>query len=170
MDIYYYKTDSLADAFEMASKDPRTWDFPAMEALAELADNARAGTLAGMKMGLGTIYACTGGQFKVNVDSNKGYGIALLSLTGRESGIDDPTAAEILEYHRNRPDQDLYADQLLVFSENVLDINALDAGYDLLLQAQFLVRTNSTVPVTVGEATVERPKYRLRRSMEIIDE
>ena len=45
MDIHNYKTDSLADAFEMASKDTKTWDFPAMEALAELAENAHAGTL-----------------------------------------------------------------------------------------------------------------------------
>ena len=75
-----------------------------------------------------------------------------------------------MEYHRDRPEEELYADQLLVFPENVPDINALDTGYELLLRAQFLVGTNSTVQVTVDEATVERPKYRLRRSMEMIDQ
>jgi hypothetical protein len=169
MDIHYYKAASLAHAFEIASKDTATWEFPAMETLAELAEHARRGSLKGMQMGLGTIYACTRGQFKVNVDSKKGYGVALLSLTGRESGVEDPAAAEILEYHRDRPEEELYADQLLVWSGNVSDINALDAGYELLLRAQFLVKTDSTVQVTVGDAPVERPKYRLRRPMERID-
>jgi hypothetical protein len=170
MDIHYYKTDSLADAFEMASKDTKTWDVPAMEALAELAAGARSGSLSSTHIGLGRIYACTRGQFKVNFDSKKGHGIALVSLTGRESGIDDPTAAGILEYHRDRPEEELYADQLIVLSENVLDINALDAGYEQLLRARFLVQTDSTVQVAAGDAMVERPKYRLCRPMELIDE
>ena len=36
-DVHYYKTNSLADALEVVSKDTKTWNFPAMEALAELA-------------------------------------------------------------------------------------------------------------------------------------
>ena len=168
MVIYYYNTDSLSDAFEMASKDARTWSFPEMEALSELAVSARHGLLNGTRMGQHTIYSFTGGQFVVIVDPNKGYGIALLTLTGHEFGIDDPAGAEILAYHRDRPEVELYADQLIVFSENIQDINQLDAGYELLLRAKFIVRTDSTVLVTVGDATAERPKYRLRRRMELI--
>ncbi len=106
MEAHSYNADSLADAFEMASKDATTWDFPAMEALAELAECAREGSLTGLQTGLGKIYACTRGQFKVYGDSKTAYGIALLILFGRESGIDDPAAAEILEYHRDRSEQD----------------------------------------------------------------
>lgn len=102
------------------------------------------------------------GQFQVFTDPKKGIGISLLSLTGREAGIDDPAAAEILDYHRDRPGEELYADQLIVFSKNVADINGLDAGYELLMRAGFLSRTESIVEVTVGDEKVERPKFRLR--------
>lgn len=171
MNIHYYKADSLADAFELASRDTKTWTFPAMEALTELAADARKNSLRGEKVGMGVIYSCSLGHFQVFDDSKKvkEYGIALVGLNGRESGIDDPAAAEILEFHRDRPEKELYAEQLLVFSEYVPDINVLDAGYELLTQAKFLVRTDSIVQVTAGDEKVERPKYRLRRPGEKMD-
>ncbi len=139
------------------------WNFPAMEALAELAVAVRRDLLKGMKVGKSTTYSRSLGQFSVFVDSKKGFGIGLLSLTGRESGIDDPTAAEILEFHRDRPEEELFAEPLVIFSEHVPDIYALDAGYELLTQAGFLVRTDSIVQLTVGDETILRPQYRLHR-------
>jgi|GEM_PF-1746263 len=162
MNIYYYQADSLADAFEMASRDTKKWNFPAMEALAELAVGVRRDLLKGMKMGKNKIYSGLLGQFVV-VESKQGYGLGLLGLTGRESGIDDPAAAEILEFHRDRPEEELFAEQLVIFSEHVSDIYALDAGYELLTRAGFLVRTDSIVQLTVGDETILRPQYRLHR-------
>lgn len=164
MESYHYKADSLAEAFEMASKDTKTWTFPAMEALAELAALARKNSLRGNKVGMGKIYSSSLGHFQVFDDSKKvkGYGIALVALIGRESGIDDPAAAELLEFHRARPEVELYADPLVGFSEHIADINGLDAGYELLMRAGFLSRTDAIVEVTVGDEKVERPKYRLR--------
>jgi hypothetical protein len=134
-----------------------------MEALAELAVAVRRDLLEGQKLGMGKIYSGSLGQFNVFEDSKNGFGLSLLGLTGRESGIDDATAAEILEFHRDRPKAELYAEQLVIFSEYVPDIYALDAGYDLLTQAGFLVRTDSIVQLTVGDETILRPQYRLHR-------
>jgi hypothetical protein len=39
-----------------------------------------------------------------------------------------------------------------------------------LVRAWFQIRTGETAQVPVGGATVERPKYRLRRPMEMIDQ
>ncbi len=163
MNMYYYQADSLADAFEMASRDTKKWNFPAMEALAEIAVGVRRDLLQGNKPRTSRIYSGSLGQFIVIVDSKKGYGFGLLSLTGREAGIEDPTAAEILEFHRDRPEEELFAEPLVIFSEHVQDIYALDAGYELLTQAGFLVRTDSIVELTVGDETILRPQYRLHR-------
>lgn len=160
MEIHYYKTDSVAVAFAMASKDAKNWDFRTLKALAELAAETCAGLLQRIKMGMSTICTNSGGQFNVFLGSKRGIGIGLLSLTGRESGIDDPAAAEILDYHRDLPNVGFYADQLVGFSPNFPDIDALDAAYELLTRAGFLIRTNSTA---LGDKKLQRPAYCIHR-------
>src|SRR6516165_6794316 len=99
MDIYFYKATSPAEAFEMASKDTKTWGFPEMDALTEMARLLREG-YQHHQDGLAKSCFCSRGWFKLFGPEAKGYGIALVQLQGHESGIANPAAQEVLEYHR----------------------------------------------------------------------
>jgi hypothetical protein len=163
MDIYRYQASSPAEAFEAASKDFKTWNFREMEALGQMAEAIRNGFKPQTKTGSGHNYFCEAGNFLLFDDgSPRGLGIMLVSLFGRENGIDDDAAQELLEHHRDRRGQELYAHELTDCSDHIESVADLDSAYQKLLEANLIERTESTVQVTVDGVQYERPTYVLR--------
>jgi hypothetical protein len=117
-----------------------------------------------MTLGSGRVCPCAGGTFMLFEDKLKvrGYGIALQMLSGHEEGIDDDAAREILKYHRDRLDQEFFADQLLVWADHIGSLADLDRGYALLEEANLIERTNKTVNVTEGDKQNRRPAFVVR--------
>jgi len=161
MEIDYYKASSPAEAFEMASKDTKTWAFPEMDGLTEMAQLLRNGYTP-KQDGMAKSCFCSRGWFKLFGPGARGYGIALVVLKGYEAGIDDPAAQEVLDHHREHRGQEMYAEALLTCSEHISSIEDLDAAYEKLLSGNLIVKTNKTVTVTDGDQKHQRPAYRTR--------
>jgi hypothetical protein len=163
MNIHRYQASSPAEAFEMASKDSKNWDFAAMDALTQMAEAIRNGFTPTMTIGSGKTYACAAGSFLMFDDEpHRGYGISLVGLTGHEVGIDDPAAQEVLDHHREHRGQELYAYRLLTWSQHIDSIDDLDEAYKNLLEGDLIEKTGRTVGVTVDDAQYERPAYVVR--------
>ena len=135
-----------------------------MDALAEMAQRFRDGFSPTMRLGSGKVCPCTQGSFMLFDDKlqDKGYGIALQVLHGHEVGIDDDIAQEILDYHRDRLDQEFFADQLLVWADHVASLADLDHGYALLEEALLVERTGRTVTVRYDDKQYRRPAFIVR--------
>jgi hypothetical protein len=164
MNIYRYQAASPADAFEAASKDASHWNFNEMLALAEMADKLRNGYPLNAQRSTIKSCVCKAGFFKLFEDDlPRGYGIGCICLFGHESGVADDAAQEILDFHREQPEQATYAAPLLVWSEYISKIAELDRGYELLLRSGFVTQSKEEVVVSdeVGRK-VKRPKYKLR--------
>ena len=130
MNIYRYQAASPADAFEAASKDASRWNFNEMLALGEMADKLRNGYPLNAQRNTIKSCICKAGFFKLfENDLPRGYGIGCICLFGHESGVADDAAQEILDFHREQPEQATYAAPLLVWSEYVSTISELDRGY-----------------------------------------
>lgn len=161
MNISYYKANSPAKAFEIASKDTKTWRFPEMDALSEMAQLLSDGYRPPQD-GLAKSCYCSRGWFKLFGPEAKGYGIALVQLKGHESGIADPAAQEVLDYHREHRGEELFAEALLICAEHISSIEDLDTAYEKLLAGHLIEKTTKTVTVTNGDESHRRPAYRVR--------
>lgn len=163
MQSHYYEASDTAEAFEKASKDPGTWDsdFATLEAFQTMATAIRDGSAVITSMGVDPFYACYRGNFRVS-KKPKGFGIAVVSITGHEAGIEDPAAAEVLAFHRFHRGKALYAYQLITYSESVNTIDELDAAYALLEGAPLrpmIERGKEKVKVIVDGEEYEKPKF-----------
>ena len=163
MQSHYYEASDPAEAFEKASKDPKTWDFDfaTLVAFQAMATALQDGSAVITPMGVDPCYACSRGNFRV-ATKLKGFGIAVVSITGHEVGVADPAAAEVLAFHRYHRQQALYADQLLVHSQHVETIDRLDAAYALLEGTPvrpMIERGEGTVKVNVDGKEYERPTF-----------
>jgi hypothetical protein len=132
-----------------------------MDALTEMAQLLRDGYTP-KQDGMAKSCFCGRGRFKLFGPEAKGYGIALVMLQGHEAGIDDPAAQEVLDYHREHPGEEMYAEALLVYAEHISSIEDLDVAYEKLLAGNLIVKTNKTVMVPDGDEKHQRPAYRTR--------
>jgi hypothetical protein len=161
MDIHFYRANSPAEAFEVASKDTKKWGFPEMDALTEMARLLRDG-YEPRQDGMAKSCFCSRGWFKLFGPEAKGYGIALVQLQGHEVGIADDAAQEVLDHHREHRGEEMYAEALMVCAEHISSIEDLDAAYEKLLAGNLIVKTGKTVTVTDGDKKHQRPAYRVR--------
>ena len=163
MQSHYYKASDPGEAFEKASKDPQTWnfEFATLEAFKTMTTAIRDGSAVILPMGVDPLYACSRGDFRV-ATKMEGFGIAVVSIKGHESGVQDPAAAEVLAFHRYHRGEALYAKQLLVHSQHVETIDKLDAAYALLEGTPLrpmIERGNGTVKVEVDGEEYEKPTF-----------
>lgn len=167
MMIYYYQTETPAEAFDAASKDDAHWNHAERMALGEMATAFREGFTPSEHLGSGRICSCDSAAFLLFDDNGgRGYGISLLQLPGHESGIDDPVAQELLDLHRIRRGEAFFADSLLIWSASRATLADLDHGYQLLVQARFIDRTDTMVTIKDGNAeSHQRPAFMCRSSI-----
>ena len=161
MNIYYYNAATPADAFDSASKDATRWSFAEMLGLGRMAEAIRSGFIPAKRPGNKWACFCECGFFLLfGPNQTKGYGISVVLLKGHETGIDDPIAQEILDFHRVHRAKECFASPLLTWSQHISSIDDLDRGYHLLEQAQLLAPTGSISKVeNESGITVERNNY-----------
>jgi hypothetical protein len=155
----YYEASDPAEAFQKASRDLATWnyDFGTLEAFQAMAA-IRDGSAFIPRIGTDPLCACRLGHLRISRKPN-GFAIAVVTITGPESGIADPAAAEVLDLHRYRRGQAFHSEQLLIYSQPVDTIEQLDAAYALLEEALLIERGQGMVTVTWDGEEYERPIY-----------